>query len=262
MDSKRIDLKKSFVQVYDFGEIKLHAYQTNDVMADECFILENDSEVLLLEFPSFYEDMEEFKNYILGLNKKVIAKVFSNHPSGGNEFKDVKSYASRGTIKSMQEGEIFHIVEGFKTAFNGSFASEFHEITDILEESKVKIGGFDLEITYHDEDVEIVFPQINSVYTHMLGHECHSILPSKEAIDGFIHQLEGYLEKGYELILTSHHTPENLEDVKTKIDYLKNVKQIANESNTKEEFIKNVKEKYSDYKCENYLEMTANSLFA
>ena len=147
MDSKRIDLKKSFVQVYDFGEIKLHAYQTSDVMADECFILENDSEVFLLEFPSFYE---EFKNYILGLNKKVIAKVFSNHPSGGNEFKDVKSYASRGTIKSMQEGEIFHIVEGFKTAFNGSFASEFHEITDILEESKVKIGGFDLEITYHD----------------------------------------------------------------------------------------------------------------
>ena len=164
MDSKRIDLKKSFVQVYDFGEIKLHAYQTSDVMADECFILENDSEVFLLEFPSFYEDMEEFKNYILGLNKKVIAKVFSNHPSGGNEFKDVKSYASRGTIKSMQEGEIFHIVEGFKTAFNGSFASEFHEITDILEESKVKIGGFDLEITYHDEDVEIVFAQINIVY--------------------------------------------------------------------------------------------------
>ena len=35
METKRIDLKKGFIEVYDFGEIKLHSYQTNDLMYDE-----------------------------------------------------------------------------------------------------------------------------------------------------------------------------------------------------------------------------------
>ena len=39
MDSKKINLKKGFVDIYDFGKIKLHAYQTNDLMYDESYIL-------------------------------------------------------------------------------------------------------------------------------------------------------------------------------------------------------------------------------
>lgn len=32
MNKERIDLSKGFVQIYNFGDIKLHAYQTNDLM--------------------------------------------------------------------------------------------------------------------------------------------------------------------------------------------------------------------------------------
>lgn len=57
MESKRIDLKKGFMEIYDFGEIKLHAYQTNDLMNDESYILENKDNVLLVEFPAFYDNL-------------------------------------------------------------------------------------------------------------------------------------------------------------------------------------------------------------
>ena len=57
MESKRIDLKKGFMEIYDFGEIKLHAYQTNDLMSDESYILENKDNVLLVEFPAFYDNL-------------------------------------------------------------------------------------------------------------------------------------------------------------------------------------------------------------
>ena len=37
MEKKTINLKKGYVDVYDFGDIKLHSYQTNDLMNDESY---------------------------------------------------------------------------------------------------------------------------------------------------------------------------------------------------------------------------------
>ena len=261
MDSKKINLKKGFVDIYDFGKIKLHAYQTNDLMYDESYILENKDNVLLVEFPAFYDNLNEFEEYVKGLNKNIVGKVFSDHPNGGTIFKDVKGYASEGTIKSMKEGTINNLVTGFETSFGGAFAKEYHKITDILKDNKVNIGGFELNITYHEENIEIEFPQINCVYTHMLGHDCHSIVAGEDHVNVIIEQLKRYIEKGYTLILSSHYTPENLDDVKTKIDYLENIKKIAKESEDINEFKEEVKKEYPNYSGLNYLDMTASYFF-
>ena len=261
MESKKINLKKGFVDVYDFGNIKLHAYQTNDLMYDESYILENKDNVLLVEFPVFYDNLEEFEEYVKGLNKNIVGKVFSDHPNGGTIFKDVRGYASSGTIKSMKEGTINNLVTGFETSFGGAFAKEYHHITDILRDNKVNIGGFELNITYHDENIEIEFPQINCVYTHMLGHDCHSIVAGENHANVIIEQLKGYKEKGYNLILSSHYTPETLTDVDTKIAYLENIKKIARESKDINEFKEKVKKEYPNYSGLNYLDMTAGYFF-
>ena len=58
------------------------------------------------------------------------------------------------------------------------------------------VTGFELNITYHDENIEIEFPQINCVYTHMLGHDCHSIVAGEGHADAIIARLNGYKEKG------------------------------------------------------------------
>ena len=261
MESKRIDLKKGFVEIYDFGEIKLHSYQTNDLMYDESYILENKDNVLLVEFPAFYDNLGEFEEYVKGLNKNIVGKVFSDHPNGATIFKDVKGYASKGTIKSMKEGTINGLVTGFETAFGGTFAKEYHEITDVLEDNKVNIGGFELNITYHDENIEIEFPQIGCVYTHMLGHDCHSIVAGEDHANAIIEQLKSYKEKGYNLVLSSHYTPETLKDVDTKIAYLENLKILEKDSIDINDFKKKVKEKYLEYSGLNYLDMTAGFFF-
>lgn len=262
MESKKINLKKGFIEVYNFGDIKLHAYQTNDLMYDESYILENKDNVLLVEFPAFYDNLEEFEEYVKGLNKNIVGKVFSDHPNGGTIFKDIKGYASKGTVKSMKEGTIHNLVTGFETSFGGAFAKEYHNITDILEEDKVNIGGFELNITYHDENIEIEFPQINCVYTHMLGHDCHSIVAGENHANAIIEQLKGYKEKGYNLILSSHYTPETLADVDTKIAYIENIKKIASESKDINEFKEEVKKEYPNYSGLNYLDMTAGYFFS
>lgn len=210
-------------------------------MYDESYILENEDNVVLVEFPGFYDNLEEFEKYVNGLNKNIAGKVFSDHPNGGTIFKDVRGYASSGTIKSMKEGTIKNLVTGFETSFRGAFAKKYHNITDILKDNVVNIGGFELNITYHDENIEIEFPQINSVYTHMLGHDCHSIVAGENHANAIIEQLKGYKEKGYNLILSSHYTPETLADVDTKISYLENIKKIARESKSINEFKEEVK---------------------
>ena len=169
-------------------------------MNDESYILENKDNVLLVEFPAFYDNLGEFEEYVKELGKTIVGKIFSYHPNGGTIFKDVKGYASEGTIKSMKEGTIHNLVT-----------------------------GFELNITYHDENIEIEFPQIGCVYTHMLGHDCHSIVAGESHADVIIEQLKNYKAKGYKLILSSHYTPETLKDVDTKIAYLEELKKIAKE---------------------------------
>ena len=262
MESVKKNLKKGYVEVYNFGEIKLHSYQTNDLMNDESYILENDKNVLLIEVPAFYDNLEEFETYVKGLNKNIVGKVFSDHPNGGTILKDVKGYASEGTIKSMKEGTIHNLVTGFESSFGGAFAKEYHEITDVLKDNTVNIGGFELNITYHDENIEIKLPQINCIYTHMLGHDCHSIVAGEGHANAIIAQLKGYKEKGYNLILSSHYVPETMADVDTKIAYIEDLKVLAKESSNAEEFKDKVKAKFPTYSGLNYLDMTAGYFFA
>lgn len=96
----------------------------------------------------------------------------------------------------------------------------------------------------------------------MLGHDCHSIVAGAAHADAIIAQLDEYKSKGYDLILTSHYTPEDLKDVDTKIAYLENLKAIAAGCGNAEEFKAAVQKQYPDYSGENYLDMTAGFFFA
>ena len=113
-----------------------------------------------------------------------------------------------------------------------------------------------------NEAFDIEIPEINAVYTHMLGHDCHSIVAGTEHADAMISEIRSYIEKGFDLILTSHYTPEDLKDAETKIAYLENLKQIAADCRNADEFKSKVEEQYPQYSGQNYLDMTAEFFFA
>lgn len=69
------------------------------------------------------------------------------------------------------------------------------------------------------------------------------------------------IERGIGLILTSHYTVENLEDVKAKISYLKELKNIAVKSTDAAGFKGAVQKKYPLYSGVNYLDMSAGMFF-
>lgn len=182
--------------------------------------------------------------------------------AGASFLTDVPKYSTQNAVDYSENGGGKALVDKFTNAFGEIFDNSIHKITNIIGEGKVTIGGIDFVINKTEEAFDIVIPEINAVYTHMLGHDCHSIVAGANHADGIIAELNGYIEKGYDLILTSHYTPEDLKDAKTKIDYLENLKKIAANSADADSFKAEVQKQYPAYSGQNYLDMTAGFFYA
>ena len=184
------------------------------------------------------------------------------HGAGASFLPGVPKYATRNAVDYSAQGGGKALIDGFAAAFGDGFDASVHPVDHILKEGPITIGGIEFVIHPTAEAFDVEIPALNAVYTHMLGHDCHSIVAGAGHAGAMIAQLEGYIARGYDLILTSHYTPEDWKDARTKIDYLKELKSLAAASGTRDSFLAAMKEKYPQYSGENYLSMTADFFFA
>lgn len=255
-----VKLTKGEVNVYDFGTVKLHAYKTNDFIDNEVFVVEKNGKAVIIESPCFFDNNKEFTEYLNGL--EVAGMLIAYHGAGATFMPNVPKYATKNAVEYSENGGGKDLITNFTNTFGDIFDNSVHQITNIIEEGKVTIGGIDFVIKQTSEAFDIEISEINAVYTHMLGHDCHSIIAGAGHADAIIHQLGDYIKKGYGLILTSHYTPEDLKDAQTKINYIENLKKIAEKCGNADDFKKEVEKEYPDYSGENYLDMTAGFFFA
>ncbi len=253
-------LAKGEVNVYDFGNVKLHAYKTNDFIDDEVFIVEKNGKAVIIESPCFFDNNQELAKYLEAI--KVEGILVAYHGAGATFLPDVPKYATQNAVDYSKTGGGKALIDKFTGAFGEIFDPSVHEITNVIQAGKITIGGIDFVIKQTDEAFDIEIPEINAVYTHMLGHDCHSIVAGAGHAEAMIAELRNYIEKGYDLILTSHYTPEDLKDAQTKIDYLENLKKIAAGTQSAEEFKTEVGRQYPQYSGQNYLDMTAGFFFS
>lgn len=254
-----VKLPQGEVHLYDFGPIKLHAFQTGDPLADEVFLLEKDRQLVVLESPCFTDSIAALSGYLQG--RAVAGVLVAYHGAGASFLPEVPKYATANAIEYAERGGGKALIDQFAAAFGPSFDSGIHPITHTLEAGPVTIGGIHLVIRPTAEAFDVELPEINAVYTHMLGHDCHSIVAGSGHADAIIAQLKAYIQRGYDLILTSHYTPEDLKDAQTKIDYLTHLKAIAAASPDGPAFKAAVKNQYPAYSGEAYLDMTAAYFF-
>lgn len=257
---KTVKLDKGEMNVYDFGEAKLHAYKTNDFIDDEVFIVEKNGKAIIIESPCFFDNNKELAEYLKDV--EVEGMFIAYHGAGATFLPDVPKYATQNAAEYSENGGGKALIDNFTGAFDEIFDSSVHKITNIIKEGKITIGGIDFVIKQTGEAFDIEIPEINAIYTHMLGHDCHSIVAGAGHADAIIAELRSYIKKGYDLILTSHYTPEDLKDAETKIAYLENLKKIALNCKNSDEFKAEVQKQYPEYSGQNYLEMTAGFFYA
>lgn len=255
-----VKLAKGEMNVYDFGGVKLHAYKTNDFIDDEVFIVEKNGKAVVIESPCFFENNKELVEYLE--NVEVAGMLVAYHGAGATFLPDVPKYATQNAVDFSKSGGGKALIDNFTGAFGEIFDPSVHKITNVIEPGKVTIGGIDFVIKQTADAFDVEIPEINAIYTHMLGHDCHSIVAGEGHADAMIAELRSYIENGYDLILTSHYTPEDLKDAQTKIEYLENLKKIAAVVQNADEFKAEVGKQYPQYSGQNYLDMTAGFFFA
>lgn len=261
-EAKVVQLAKGAVKVYEFKGITLHAYRTNDALSDESFLLETKQNLVAIESPAFDANIREFMEYAKALKKPLTDILLSNHPNGIDRFESVKSHLTNSVVKAISPGGATRgLIDNFVAAFGAEFNGSLPALSANLASGKVNVGGIEFIITETGTAYDIEIPSINSVYTHMLGGNVHSILASSAHMDEIIKTLESYTQKRYALILSSHHEPESLADVTTKIAYIKKAKEFAGKYRTAGEFITAMKAAFPGYLGENYLEMSAGILY-
>ncbi len=259
-DFTTVRLTQGEMHIYDFGGVKLHAYQTGDPLADEVFLVEKAGKFVAIESPCFTAGVAALNEYLEG--RDVAGVLVAYHGAGASFLPGVPKYATDNAAEYSRQGGGRALIDQFAAAFGEAFDSSVHPITHTLSEGEITIGGIRFVIHRTAEAFDVEIPEINAVYTHMLGHDCHSIVAGPDHADAMIAQLRDYLEKGYSLILTSHYTPEDLKDAQTKIDYLERLKEIAASCADGGTFKAEVKKQYPAYSGENYLDMTTGFFFA
>lgn len=258
---KLVKLPKGEVAVYDLDATTLHAYKTNDPMTDEVFILEKNGRALILESPSFVDNVKELTEYVGTLSSKVEALVLSYHLAGGTFLPDVPVYATKNADKHGHSGGGKTLVDNFVKAFGATFDASIPTVTHTINTGPVKIAGFTLNIIPTPDAFDVRIPELSIAYIHMMGHDGHSIVSGAHHADSLIAQLKDLIARNFALILTSHHTPEDLKDAQTKIDYLETLKATAAASPDAAAFKQSMLKKYPTYTGEHYLDMTAGFFF-
>ena len=259
--STTIKLEKGEIGVYDFGKTKLYAYKTNDFIDDEVFVVAKNGKGVVVELPCFFDNIKELTAWLEKENIKVEAKMVAYHAAGASFLPEVPAYGTKSSVEYNTNGGGAGLISNFTQAFGEIFDSSKCNAGNILPDGDVEIAGIKMNIKSNGEAYDISFPEINCVYTHMMGHDCHSIVAGCGHADAIISQLDGYISAGYDLILTSHYTPEDLKDAATKIAYLKDLKEIAAGCKDASEMKEQVKNKYGNYGGENYLDMTVGFFF-
>lgn len=257
-----IELGTGSMSVYDFGAAKLHAYKTNDLIDDEVFIVENDGRGFVIEYPCFFANITELENYIAEQGIQIEGIIAAYHMAGATFLPDSPVYATKEADVYGHEGGGKALIDNFTQAFGETFDASLPQVTNHIEGDELELAGITMKIIRNAEAFDIEIPELNVVYTHMLGHDCHSIVAGAGHADAIITQLKGYQSAGIDLVLTSHYTPEDQKDVQTKIDYLESLKRIAADCADAASFKAAVQERYPEYAGENYLDMTTGFFFS
>ena len=266
MDSDKKILKTGEVTIMDRGSVRIHVYSTKDALEDQVIILERPNRILhggkgvAIELPCFRNSIEEMTRYLEDEKIEVEGKLVAYH-AAGDFLPGVKSYMTESAHRYNTVGGGRGLIDNFSRIFGDGFDATVTEDGERIGAGKLTVAGIEMIINPDNDAYEVEIPEAKAVYMHMLGHDCHSIVAGAGHADAIVQNLKGYLDRGFEVFLSSHYGPETRQDVETKIAYIEDLKAIAAGCITAQEFTEKVGSKYSDYSGANYLEMTAGFFF-
>ena len=91
----QVELETGLVDVYDFGNVKLHAYRTGDPIDDEVFVVEKDGRGFVIEYPCFFDSIRALEEYVARLGIAIEGIVAAYHMAGASFLGGTPVYATK-----------------------------------------------------------------------------------------------------------------------------------------------------------------------
>ena len=257
--------EKGSFNVYDFGNFKLHAYYTHDVMSDASFIIEGEDALVTLEEPLFKDNAAEFDTYVARLGKPVERRIADYHLGG-------TSNDTLTMVKGMPDftkGEIYGgMMKGFAQQFGDAIVSmPAGETVEVELGSTLVYAGIPFSFVAgpsNDFPAASILIGGKVFYSHWAPAKAHvnSLqIASRAAIDDQIAALEESLQTGAELFIGSHGEAAGADTVKFMIEYLKTMKETVQENQTAQAFTEAMKKAYPGLPGEAGLEELGKALY-
>ena len=171
-----VALDKGRVDVYTKNGVALYAYQTRDLIDNEVFVLAKKGRGVVIELPCFFDNIRELTDFLKSEGVTVEAKFVAYHAAGASFLPEVPAYGTESSVAYNTTGGGAGLVANFENAFDDSFDPAICEVDHVLEEGEIELAGIRFAVKPNAEAFDLEIPEINCVYTHMMGHDCHSIV--------------------------------------------------------------------------------------
>ena len=168
---RTVTLDKGRVDVYTKNGITLYAYQTRDLIDDEVFILAKAGRGVAIELPCFYDNIRELTDFLKNEGITVEGKLVAYHAAGASFLPEVPTYGTASSAAYNTTGGGAGLVANFEKAFGDSFDAGLCAVDRMMEEGEINIAGIRFVVKPNAEAYDLEIPEINCVYTHMMGHD-------------------------------------------------------------------------------------------
>lgn len=247
-----------------FEGMTLHVYTTYDGAADVSYVFEKGDGLVLFELPSMHHLSRELKAYVEGLNKPVKAILAGYHVGGASYYPGVPVYAGKESLKFIDSGGEMAYRKMLAGLFEG-FDLEVVRPTHVVDADSMEIGGITFRFvsptTSPIPGMDVVIPEINAYYMHVLYDDSHPVLLSLEHIDRVTAELKAQKAGGYAFYLSSHNGIEGPDAIDRKIAYLEKTRRIREASATPEVFREKMNAAFPGHKKARFLARTTENLY-
>lgn len=253
-----------------FENMTIHTYQSNDPMTDASFIIETEHKLVILEPQAFAANTDEMLNYVKDLNKPVDKVLVAFHSAGLDAYQEGDKVITKPMDDFMHSSAGKGMLAYFKEAFKGQMNVEVVPFDTIISpQSELKIDG--VTYTFFPSSLPGV-PGSNvdingkALYQHFAptahSHPSPFHITSTEAIEGALADAHKAHGNGYGLFLGSHYPAKGKAvDLEFQIQYLNTIKDIANKSDSKIDFMTQMKASYPDLDGDDNLQGIADNFF-
>jgi hypothetical protein len=257
------------IQVFDFGDFKLHTFITADPLGDMSNIVEGKNSIVIVEYAAFSNDISAENEYVKRLGKPV-EKVIGNYHLAGLENLSQSQLIMIEGMPEFEKGTVYSgMIDSFAAAFSGAMDTSPHgPATIVALNSTENFAGIDFQFSpgsANDFPAAAIIIGGKVRYTHWVPSKAHFSplqIGNRNAVDAVLDDLQKAKTSGCVLFIGGHGGGvSKMDAVEFQIAYLEKAKELLKTCDNANAFVAAMESVYPNLAGSDNLAGLAQNLY-